>query len=148
VGGVADTRVAVVDAGRGGSLPTVRLYTQQKYKSLTDPIPIATWREARLIQAEVAGGQVAVGIINALRARHSLPAFASVVETEIQAQIREERRRELFVEGHRLYDTIRFNIPLYPAVGAVFPNGGGTYGANKCLPLPDVERLNNPGISG
>lgn len=148
VGAVADPRVAVIDAGRGGSLPTVRLYTQQKYKSLTDPIPIATWREARLIQAEVAGGQVAVGIINALRARHSLPAFASVVETEIQAQIREERRRELFVEGHRLYDTIRFNIPLYPAVGAVFPNGGGTYGANKCLPLPDVERLNNPGISG
>jgi hypothetical protein len=43
-----------------------------------------------------------------------------------------------------LFDTIRFNIPLIPAAGAVFPNGGGTYGSNKCLPLPDVERLNNP----
>lgn len=146
VNGTPDPRVSVVDAGRGGSLPTVRLFVQQKYRALTDPIPIATWREARLIQAEVAGGQVAVGIINALRARHSLPAFSSTVEADIQAQVREERRRELFVEGHRLYDTIRFNIPLYPAVGAVFPNGGGTYGANKCLPLPDVERLNNPGI--
>ena len=146
VGGVPDPRVPVADAGRGGSLPTVRLYVQNKYKSLTDPIPIATWREARLIQAEVAGGQTAVGIINALRARHGLPAFASTVDADIQAQVQEERRRELFVEGHRLYDTIRFDVPLYPAVGAVFPNGGGTYGANKCLPLPDVERLNNPSL--
>lgn len=30
------------------------------------------------------------------------------------------------------------------AAGAPFPVGGGTYGDNKCLPLPDVERLNNP----
>ncbi len=145
-GGVADPRVPVVDAGRGGSLPTVRLWTQQKYKALNDPIPIATWREALLIQAEVAGGQTAVGIINGLHARVGLPPFVSTVESEIQAQVREERRRELFVEGHRLYDTIRFNVPLRPAVGAAFPNGGGTYGANKCLPLPDVERLNNPNI--
>lgn len=69
-----------------------------------------------------------------------------MVESEIQAQVREERRRELFVEGHRLYDTIRFNVPLNPLAGAPFPNGGGTYGTNKCLPLPDVERLNNPNI--
>lgn len=145
--GVVDSRVAVIDAGRGGSLPTVRLWTQQKYRALTDPIPIATWREALLIQAEVAGGQTAVGIINVLHARVGLPSFQGTVETVIQAQVQEERRRELFVEGHRLFDTIRFNIPLNPAVGAPFPNGGGTYGANKCLPLPDVERLNNPGIT-
>lgn len=145
--GVVDSRVAVVDAGRGGSLPTVRLWTQQKYRALTDPIPIATWREALLIRAEVAGGQTAVGIINVLHARVGLPSFQSTVETVIQAQVQEERRRELFVEGHRLFDTIRFNIPLRPAVGAPFPNGGGTYGANKCLPLPDIERLNNPGIT-
>jgi hypothetical protein len=146
VGTVPDPRVPVVDAGRGGSLPTVRLFTQQKYTALTSPIPIATWREALLIRAEVAGGQTAVGIINQLRARHSLPPFASTVESEIQAQVREERRRELFLEGHRLYDTIRFNVPLNPPIGAPFPNGGGTYGSNKCLPLPEVETLNNPNI--
>ncbi len=144
--GVVDPRVAVIDAGRGGSLPTVRLWSQQKYKALTDPIPIATWREALLIQAEVAGGQTAVGIINQLHTRAGIPAFQSAVESVIQAQVQEERRRELFVEGQRLYDTIRFNVPLKPAVGAPFANGGGTYGANKCLPLPDIERLNNPGI--
>lgn len=147
VGGVPDPRVPVVDAGRGGSLVTVRLWSQNKYRALADPIPLATWREALLIRAEVAGGQTAVGIINQLRARHSLPQFSSTVEADIQAQVQEERRRELFLEGHRLYDTIRFNVPLRPPVGAVFPNGGGTYGTNKCLPLPDIERLNNPNIA-
>ena len=148
VGTTADSRVPVVDAGRGGSLPTVRLYSQNKYRSLADPIPIATWREALLIRAEVAGGQTAVGFINQLRARVSLPLFASTDEAAIQAAVREERRRELFLEGHRLFDTIRFSVPLRPPVGAVFPNGGGTYGTNKCLPLPDIERLNNPTIAG
>lgn len=148
VGGVADPRVPVTDAGRGGSLPAVRLWVQNKYTSLAAPIPIASWREALLIRAEVAGGQQAVGFINQLRARLSLPPFASTDEATIQAQVREERRRELFLEGHRLFDTIRFSVPLRPAVGAVFVNGGGTYGTNKCLPLPDIERLNNPTISG
>lgn len=148
INGVADPRVPVVDAGRGGSLPAVRLWSQNKYTSLTAPIPIATWREALLIRAEVAGGQTAVGIINQLRSRFAgLPTFASTDEAAIQAQVREERRRELFLEGHRLYDTIRFNVPFKPAAGAPFPNGGGTYGTNKCLPLPDIERLNNPNIA-
>lgn len=146
VAGAADPRVNVTDAGRGGSLPTVRLFVQNKYRSLNDPIPMATWREAVLIRAEVAGGATAVQLINQLRTASNLPAYAGTVETEIQAQVREERRRELFLEGHRLYDTIRFNLPLVPAAGAPFPNGGGTYGNNKCLPLPDVERLNNPSI--
>lgn len=147
-GGMADPRVPVADGGRGGSLPTVRLWVQNKYRSLADPVPIATWREALLIRAEVLGGQQAVNIINQLHDRVNLPHFQSNDPAAIQAQVQEERRRELFLEGHRLYDTIRFSVPLHPPVGAVFPNGGGTYGTNKCLPLPDIERLNNPTISG
>ncbi|MCC6317451.1 MAG: RagB/SusD family nutrient uptake outer membrane protein [Gemmatimonadaceae bacterium] len=148
VNGTPDPRVPVVDAGRGGSLPTVRLWAQNKYGSLAASIPMATWREALLIRAEVAGGQQAVTLINQLRARHSLPQFQSNDNAAILAQVQEERRRELFLEGHRLFDTIRFNVPLRPPAGAAFPNGGGTYGSNKCLPLPDIERLNNPTISG
>lgn len=150
VGSAADTRVPVVDAGRGGSAPQVRLWTQTKYASLAAPIPIATWREALLIRAEAAveAGNTAgaVAFINQLRQRVNLPAYASSDAAAVRAQIVEERRRELFLESHRLYDTIRFNVPLNPAPGAPFPNGGGTYGNNKCLPLPDIERLNNPNI--
>lgn len=150
--GLGDPRVPVVDAGRGGSAPQVRLFSQTKYASLNAPIPIATWREALLIRAEAAneGGNTsaAVGFINQLRQRAGvgLPAYASTDAAEVRAQIVEERRLELFLESHRLYDTIRFNVPLNPAPGAPFPNGGGTYGNNKCLPLPDIERLNNPNI--
>jgi hypothetical protein len=143
-----DPRVPAVDANRSASLASLRLWTQMKYTSLTAPIPIASWREAILIRAEVAGGQEAVNLINQLRTRPgvALAPFASTDPAAIQAQVQEERRRELYLESHRLFDTIRFNVPLNPAPGAPFPNGGGQYGTNKCLPLPDVERLNNPNI--
>ena len=152
VGGRADTRVAVADAGRGGSFPQIRLWVQNKYPALTSPIPIATWREAVLIRAEAAAragnATEAVSLINQLRTAANLPAFAAADAAGALAQIPEERRRELFLESHRLFDTIRFGVPLSPAPGAPFPVGGGTYGDNKCLPLPDVERLNNPTLQG
>jgi hypothetical protein len=143
-----DPRVPAVDANRNASLASLRLWAQMKYTSLTAPIPIASWREAILIRAEVAGGQEAVNLINQLRTRPGvgLAPFASSDPAAIQAQVQEERRRELYLESHRLFDTIRFNVPFSPAPGAPFPNGGGQYGNNKCLPLPDVERLNNPNI--
>jgi starch-binding outer membrane protein, SusD/RagB family len=148
--GVADPRVAVADAGRGGSFPQVRLWVQNKYTGLTASIPIASWREALLIRAEAAAeagnAAEALGYINQLHSRVSIPAYQSSNIAEIKLQVQEERRRELFVEGHRSFDLIRFNLPLVPAPGAPFPNGGGTYGSNKCLPLPDIERLNNPNI--
>lgn len=148
VSGKPDTRVPVTDAGRGGSFPQIRLWVQNKYTSLNSPIPIATWREAILIRAEAAAaagdGAGAVAFINQLRTAAALPTYASTDITAIRAQVIEERRRELFLESHRLFDTIRFNVPLDPPPGAPFPVGGGTYGNNKCLPLPDVERLNNP----
>jgi hypothetical protein len=144
--GVVDPRVPVADAGRGSSFPVVRLWVQNKYTGLNASIPIASFREARLIEAEVAGGQTAVNIINALHARAGIPNLTAADAANIPATIQEERRRELFLESHRLFDTIRFNQALRPAVGVPFPNGGGTYGNQKCLPLPDVERINNPNI--
>lgn len=150
IGGVPDPRVTVTDAGRGGSQQSVRLWVQNKYTALSSPIPIASWREALLIRAEAAAeaGDVtaAVGFINQLRTRVNLPAFAATTAAQVRAQIPEERRRELFLESHRMYDTIRFDLPLVPAAGATF-HAGGVYGNQKCLPLPDIERLNNPNIS-
>ena len=150
VGGTPDPRVNVTDAGRGGSQQAVRLWVQNKYAALNTPMPIASWREALLIRAEAAAeaGNVtqAVGFINQLRQRVNLPAFAATTAAEVKAQIPDERRRELFLESHRMFDTIRFNLPLIPAAGRSF-HGGGTYGNQKCLPLPDIERLNNPNMS-
>ncbi|MDQ3310047.1 MAG: RagB/SusD family nutrient uptake outer membrane protein, partial [Gemmatimonadota bacterium] len=153
-GGVADPRVRATDTGRTNADGT-RVFVQNKYASLTTSLPIATWREAQLIIAEAAvqtNPAEAVSIINALRTRAgvALPAFSSSNPAEIMNQVIEERRRELFLEGHHLGDMIRYNLPFRPATGTVFPaptHGnpkGGTYGATRCLPLPNVERFNNP----
>ena len=52
------------------------------------------------------------------------------------------------MQGLRNYDIQRFSIPFNPTVGTSFPIKGGTYGNTTCLPLPDVERFNNPNITG
>jgi len=94
-------------------------YTQAKYTSETSPFPIATHAEAQLIIAEVQGGQAAVDIINALHTANGLDPFSSADPTEIRNQIIEERRRQFFLDGHRVWDKIRFNLPLDPARAAV-----------------------------
>lgn len=145
-GGVADPRVPVVNGGRLAADKRDSLYVQQLYTSFDTPLPIASGAEAQLIIAEAQGGQAAVNIINALHARAGLAAdFASSDPAVIMAQVVEERRRELFAHGQHLYDVNRLNLPLVPAVGATYPKGG-TYGALRCMPLPDVERLNNPNL--
>jgi hypothetical protein len=89
-----------------------------------------------------------VTAINALRTAAGLQGYSGATDAaSIQALIIDERRRALFLEGFRNYDMQRFNVPFNPAVGVAFPNKGGTYGNTRCLPLPDVERFNNPNIS-
>lgn len=158
--GTPDTRVRVTAGSIGQDNLTKNVYLAQKYNSQAAPIALAKYQEAQLIVAEadyhLVGPSAAVPIINALHTAVGLPAFASTVATEILSQIVEERSRELFLEGHRFYDTNRFNLPLNPAVGAPFmppnPDGsirnkGGQYGDLRCLPLPDVERDNNPNLA-
>jgi hypothetical protein len=145
IGGVPDPRVSVTDMDRTGTDAQTPVWRQNKYQGPGVSVPIARYEEAQLIIAEVEGGQTAVGIINALRAPHGLPTFASTNETEIQAEVLEERRREFFLEGHRLGDMRRHNLPLFPAVGTAYPKGG-SYGEARCFPLPAVERNNNPNL--
>jgi hypothetical protein len=124
------------------------IWAPNKYANESAPIRIASYEEARLILAEAQGGAQAVTIINALRAAAGLQAYTGPTDAaSIQALIIDERRRALFLEGFRNYDMQRFSVPFNPAVGVAFPNKGGTYGNTRCLPLPDVERFNNPNIS-
>lgn len=145
--GVPDPRVRVVNTGRLSTNQRTVIWTQTKYAGEGTPIPIARWAEARLIIAEVEGGQSAVGIINQLHTRAGLPPFSSNVPQEILAQVIQERARELFLEGHHLGDLIRYNLPLVPAAGTPYLQGG-VYGDQRCFPLPDAERLNNPNLKG
>ena len=152
--GSPDPRVAVTNTNKAGTAQGTIVWTPDKYATLTTVMPIARYAEAQLIVAEAsaAAGNVAgaVAAINAVRATHTgVPPLeaGSFTAATIQAQIVEERRRELYLEGHRLGDMRRLGIAFTPAAGAAYPGGGGTYGTLTCFPLPDVERVNNPNIS-
>ena len=146
-GGVADPRAATTQHSTRHADNRGNIVAPTKYSAQGSPIRVASYREAQLILAEAQGGTQAVNIINALRATHSLPAYTGATDAaSIRTLIIEERQRELFVEGFRNYDIQRFNLPLVPAPGTVYPNKGGTYGNTTCLPLPDIERFNNPNV--
>ncbi|MHB8840117.1 MAG: RagB/SusD family nutrient uptake outer membrane protein [Gemmatimonadaceae bacterium] len=110
------------------------------------PQPITRYDEAQLILAEAQGGANAVNIINTLRATANLKPYAGATDAaSITALIASERQRALFVEGLRMFDVERFNLPLVPAPGTAF-RLGGVYGNTVCMPLPDIERVNNPNV--
>lgn len=143
--GVPDPRVKAVKTSDLAPNGIDTVWIQQKYLSLTTPIPIARFEEAQLIIAEVEGGQTAVQIINQLHAKAGLPPFESTDNIEIRNHVIQERARELFLEGHRFHDVRRFELAFDPPAGTPYWQGG-SYGAMRCFPLPDLERSNNPNI--
>lgn len=143
-GGVEDPRTLTSTSGVSANDGTT-LWIQHKYPDYGSPIPIVSGGEALLILAEIEGGDAAVEAINALRDRAGVPAFGGGDAAAVREALIEERRRELWLQGHRQYDMSRFDVPLVPEPGTPYPKGG-VYGSTTCLPLPDVERFNNPNI--
>jgi hypothetical protein len=153
INGAPDPRVAVTNTGKPGSATGTVIWTVDKYASFTAAMPVARYAEAQYIIAEarVAANDLAgaAAAINAVRATHpGLPTFSAtgLTAADVKAQIVEERRRELYLEGHRLGDLRRLGIATPPAAGSAYPIGTGTYGSLSCFPLPDVERINNPNV--
>jgi len=66
------------------------------------------------------------------------PSDANAFETAVL----EERRRQLFSEGQRYGDMLRKNLPFQTGTN----RKGQTYSNLTCVPLPDVETLNNPNL--
>jgi len=142
VDGVPDPRVELTFRPGAGSAGRTDLYLIEKYPFPGAPIPVASWREAQLMIAEAEGGQVAVGIINTLRATHDLPSFSSQDPAEIRDVLIEERRRELYMEGKHLGDMLRLDLP-FPT--GITPGGEAIDDSTPtCLPTMAAERLGNP----
>ena len=150
--GEADPRAAVnVTTTRPADSKSVISVPKKYAGGLATPMPLARYEEAQLILAEAQGGANAVTIINAMRAAVPLQPYTGPTDAaSITNLVIDERRRVLFAEGFRNYDMQRFQIawPAAYAAGATYPRVGGVYGNTTCLPLPDVERLNNPAASG
>jgi len=111
-----DPRVSIGhNEGELGVDGSTRHFTQLKYNELSANIPIAGWKEMRLVEAEVhwRDGELsqAIDLMNSLRKEAGLP---SLDDTNDEAQVREyllyERFAELFLEGHRLTDLSRFGL--------------------------------------
>jgi hypothetical protein len=141
-----DPRVPVSTTGLS-SATGIQHYYQTKYTTVATPIPFASYEEAQLIiaEAEIRANNLpaALPILNAERARGNQGVFLGTTQAQYLAELIDQRRRELFLEGHHLGDVIRFNIPVQPAAGTAY-HFGGTYGNQLCFPLPAAERLNNP----
>lgn len=143
IDGVPDHRVPVSNTGGLGQSGGVPMWAQEKYASAAAPIPIASWEEAQLIIAEARPAEAAAAI-NRLRSAQGLPPYTPSGNGHL-ADVLEERRRQLFMEGgHRYNDMLRHEIP--------FPTGldhqDRQYGDFTCLPLPEAEWQNNPNIEG
>lgn len=141
-----DTRVVIADAGAKGNDGATDHWFQRKYTAAGADIPIASWEEAKLIMAE-ADLSEAEQHLTELRTAQGLPAD-DLVGLSLQSDaaildvVLEERRRQLWLEGHRLNDMLRHGIE--------FPQGtnhkGQLYGPITCMPLPEQERRANPNI--
>lgn len=149
-----DPRVVVINLNRKGTTGSP-LYLPAKAAAISTPVRLASYAEAQLIIAENAArtgdlNGAATAINNARSRTAGLPTYtvpAGATSADVLAQVIEERRREFFVEGHRLGDLRRYGLPFLPAAGVDY-KFGGKYGSQTCFPLPDVERINNPTIAG
>lgn len=156
--GVPDPRVRVTATTLISGDNLTPWFRHEKAASRSDPVPIATYKEARLIVAEAAARSgdltTARQIINALHTAAGIPGYdpgGTATQAEVVSQVIEERRRELFMEvAARYNDHLRFRstqwrIPFRGEPGSVHPNGidqrGQQYGATTCVPLPDAETI-------
>jgi hypothetical protein len=141
-----DPRVRVVDSGRPSFSGSDRAWAPQKYSTNSSPIRIAGWEEAQFVIAEVQGGAAARTIINDLRARNGVSIVwdqgGTATNQQILAKVIDEKGRTLLLEGYRMGDLRRYaeqyQMDLFPT--------GERFGNQTCMPLPNKERLNNPGL--
>ena len=170
--GVADPRVNVLiatsptDQDGRRSFPARR---QQKYRARNSPIPFSTWREARLMIAEVDPTQ-ALTEINRMRTstqglsagitttgwplpQISAVTWAAMTVAQQQTAVREERRRELWMQGTQAGDKIRWAYPPWKNTDEYGqarreittmddPLTAGIDGTG-CIAIPYLERTSN-----
>ena len=150
--GQVDPRSATIRLNTAPADGLNQIFIPTKYNAATlaagqsIPQPITRYAEAQLILAEAQGGAAAVNIINTMRAAVNLNPYTGPTDaTSIRSLIASERQRVLFLEGYRAFDIERLNLPLVPAVGSPYLQGG-VYGGTVCFPVPDIEKNNNPNI--
>lgn len=148
-----DPRVPVLNRNRVSNGTGVAQWSQMKYTAVTASIPAATGTEMQLLiaEADIATNRPnTLAIIAASRTAGGQGAYTGTTPAQDLAEIIDQRRRALFLTGTHWGDIIRYNLTLAPAAGSPTPWGqtfGPSTGNAQCLPLPEVEVLNNPNLS-
>jgi hypothetical protein len=146
----SDPRIKVQNRGTFSNGTNVPLWAQTKYSAVNSPIPLTSGTEMQLIiaEADISSNRAnTLAIIAANRTAGAQPAYTGTTAAQDLDEIIDQRRRALFLTGTHLGDLIRYNLTLSPAAGALTPwnqQFGPDKGSQLCLPLPQVEILNNP----
>ena len=131
------------DAAKGdtakGPDPTRKFVEQLKYPARDTPIPVFTWQEARLIEAEteirIGDLNRAVTLINQVRAAAGLPAYGgAVTQQALLDQLVVERAAELWLQAQSLSDWRRFTLQFSPQP------------RDKCFEIGQLEWDTNPNL--
>jgi hypothetical protein len=136
-----DPRTSFRDKGdtAKGPDPTRQFVEQLKYAARDTPIPVFTWQEARLIEAEaeirLGNPARAVTLINQVRAASNLAAYAGPATAQaVLDQLIYERSAELWLQGHSVNDWRRFNLQF------------ATQPRDKCFEIGQTEWETNPNL--
>jgi starch-binding outer membrane protein, SusD/RagB family len=115
-------------------------------------VRIASTLEAQYILAEVAGDTPAtLAFVNARRAVGLQPAV-TLTGDALMAELRDQRRRDFYLDNHRLGDLRRYkrfyNVDEFQKGPYPGSTTGQTYNADAtCWPLPLAEINDNPNVS-
>ena len=145
--------------GHNGATPLFRPYAPPSFITATvtgDTVPFqktmsirfSSGLEARYIVAEAGGmsGAQLLAFLNERRAVGGQAALATL-PADPQAELRDQRRRDFFLDGHRVGDLRRYkklyNVDQWPK--GTHPDPFiGTYGTAECFVPALNERLGNP----
>ena len=111
-------------------------------------IRVASGLEAQYIVAEADGGVGStLTFVNEQRAANGQTPSTAVSPDEILADLRTQRSREFYIDGHRLGDVRRYkahnSVDLWEK-GAYRGSSSETYGTVECFPIPLSEINSNP----
>lgn len=111
-------------------------------------IRLASGLEARYIEAEAEGLTVEnLDFINERRAVGGQGLIVLATEADYQAELRDQRRRDFFLDGHRLGDLRRYleryGVDQFPS-GAHPNENWGSYGDATCFIPHNNESIGNP----
>ncbi len=108
-------------------------------------IRFASGLEAQYIVAEAQGGSPQTRtFVDAQRTANGLGPSTAGTAAELLADLREQKRREFYLDGHRLGELRRY-LEFYGV--DMFTTGAG-YGTVTCFPIPLSELNSNPQAGG